>query len=167
MAISFISEHQIDEVVRALSKNEHTYEDALVDMQGNQPILFSYFISESFKLLTKEEKDYLMYLSLVIWQAVHNQHPKLPLIESEKIEEIEEQNWTLFNETKVKGFREKLDVFFAEYLQEDLLAFVEDALVENDEEEEEEEEDFLTKEGKELIFIGLRTEIDALCGIVE
>ena len=160
MAIPFISEKIIDRITKALDNEENGYDQAIGDMQAKQPILFSYLLSESFKLLIEEESEYLLYLALVIWKAVDAEVTDLPLLDSEKIEEIEEKNWTLLNETKARKFNEKLDVFFDKYPQEDLLAFVEDALV-----DDEDEDAFVTKEGKELLFIGLKTTIDALCAV--
>ena len=160
MAIPFISEKIIDRITKALDNEENGYDQAIGDMQAKQPILFSYLLSESFKLLIEEESEYLLYLALVIWKAVDGEVADLPLLDSEKIEEVEEKNWTLLNETKARKFNEKLDVFFDKYPQEDLLAFVEDALV-----DDEDEDAFVTKEGKELLFIGLKTTIDALCGM--
>lgn len=158
MTIPFIAEQAIDEVTAILSQNEEQYDLAIIELQSKQPILFSYWLSESFKLLTEEEKAYLLYLGLVIWKAIDSEFTETPVLFSEDIEEIEEKNWTLFNESKARKFREKLDTFFDKYPQEDLLAFVEDALVED-------EDSFVTKEGKELLFIGLKTTIDALCKI--
>jgi len=158
MTIPFISEQIIDSITEALDSHENNYDEAIGDMQAQQPILFSYLLSESFKLLTGEEREYLLYLALVIWKATNTQEIEVPVLDSEKIEEIEEKNWTLFNENTARGFNDKLNVFFENYPQEDLLAFVEDALVDD-------EDSFVTKEGKELLFIGLRTTIDALCDI--
>ena len=158
MTVPFITEEIIDCITETLNNEENSYDEAIGDMQAKQPILFSYLLSESFKLLIKEESKYLLYLALVIWKAVDTKVTEMPLLDSAKIEEIEERNWTLFNETNARRFKEKLDAFFDKYPQEDLLAFVEDALVDD-------EDSFVTKEGKELLFIGLRTTIDALCQI--
>lgn len=172
MTVPFISEQIIDGITEALDNEENSYDEAIeaLDNEGNsydkaigalqakQPILFSYLLSESFKLLTVEESEYLLYLALVIWKAVDAETKEMPILDSEKIEEAEERNWALFNETTARGFNDKLNVFFDKYPQEDLLAFVEDALVDD-------EDSFVTKEGKELLFIGLRTTIDALCDI--
>lgn len=158
MTVPFISEQIIDSITETLDNQENSYDAAIGDMQAKQPILFSYLLSESFKLLMEEESEYLLYLALVIWKAVDTKIRETALLDSEKIEEIEERNWTLFNETSARRFNDKLDAFFDKYPQEDLLAFVEDALVDD-------EDSFVTKEGKELLFIGLKTTIDALCAI--
>ncbi len=158
MTVPFIGEDIIDGVTEALSDNENYYDEIVAEMQGKQPILFSYLLSESFKLLTKEESDFLFYLAVVVWKSVDEQVPELPILMSDNIEEQEEKSWAILNESKAKQFRDKLDAFFDKYPQEDLLAFVEDALVDD-------EDSFVTKEGRELLFIGLKTTIDTLCGI--
>lgn len=156
LLVPFISEQIIDTVAEKLDEDVEYFQEHLADMQAKQPILFSYLVSENFKLLTKDEQDYLLYLSLVIWKAIDNQSPNLERVESEEIEEVEEKNWAVLLESKEKRFRDKLDIFFDNYSQEDLLAFVEDALVDD-------EDNFITKEGRDLLFIGLKSCIDALC----
>lgn len=158
MTIPFIAEQIIDSVTEALDAEEHSYDQAIADMQSKQPILFSYLLSESFKLLTKEESEYLLYLGLIIWKSINTQENTGATLTSEHIEEVEEKNWALLNESNARQFREKLNIFFEKYPQEDLLAFVEDALIDD-------EDSFVTKEGKELLFIGLKTVIDSLSGI--
>ena len=73
MTIPFISEQIIDSITEALDSHENNYDEAIGDMQAKQPILFSYLLSESFKLLTNEEREYLLYLALVIWKAANSQ----------------------------------------------------------------------------------------------
>ena len=158
MKIPFVSEGEIDEVSQLMDDEAISYDQLLVEMQDRQPILFSYLFSENFKLLTTEEKEYLLYLALIIWKAIAEQTEKAVPITSEIIEEKEEKNWTIFNESTARVFRDKLDYFFQEYPQEDLLAYVEDALVDD-------EDTFVTKEGRDLMFIGLKTMVDSLCGI--
>jgi len=160
MTVPFIGEDIIDGVTEALSDNEKYYDETVAEMQGKQPILFSYLLSESFKLLTKEESDFLFYLAVVVWKSADEQVQELPILMSDNIEEIEEKNWAILNESKARQFRDKLDAFFEKYPQEDLLAFVEDALVDD-------EDSFVTKEGRELLFIGLKTTIDSLCGVAK
>jgi hypothetical protein len=57
---------------------------------------------------------------------------------------------------KSKPFQHKADVFFKDYPQEDLLAFVEDALADDEDSE-------VTKEGREPMFVALKTIIDVFC----
>jgi len=54
-----------------------------------------------------------------------------------------------------KKFRERLDEFFEETKQEDLLAFIEDALLDD-------EESPVSKEGREPMFVTLKAVIDTI-----
>ena len=156
MPTPFVSENIIDQIAISLSASEEQYTLAVSELKDQQPIILSYILSENFNLLTQKEKDYLLYLTLVIWKAIQQVQATGDLIPTEQIDETEEANWALLNSSKARRFKERLDAFFDNTSQEDLLAFVEDSLV------EEEEEAFLTKEGKELLFIGLKTIIDCL-----
>ena len=49
-----------------------------------------------------------------------------------------------------------MDVFFENYQQEDLLAFVEDSLIDD-------EDEIVTKVGREPMFVALKSIIDCLC----
>ena len=156
MPTPFVSENIIDQIAAQLSESEAQYTIAISALKDQQPILLSYILSENFDLLIQKEKDYLLYLTLVIWKSVQQVQARIELIETEQIDETEEANWELLHSSTARRFKERLDAFFDNTSQEDLLAFVEDSLV------EEEEEVFLTKEGKELLFIGLKTIIDCL-----
>ncbi|NJL73773.1 MAG: hypothetical protein HC892_00790 [Saprospiraceae bacterium] len=79
--------------------------------------------------------------------------PELPELTEENLGEAEELNWELIENTNTRDFRKQLDVFFEHYPQEDLLAFVEDSLVDDDEFN-------VTAEGREIILVGLKTLID-------
>ena len=56
-------------------------------------------------------------------------------ISIESFQKCEESNWEIFNESKTKIFREPLDTFFENYIEEDLLAFIEDMLTLEDNDE--------------------------------
>ena len=77
-------------------------------------------------------------------------------IDQETIELKEEKNYELIEKSKAKSFRERLDVFFKEHPQEDLLAFAEDVLSDNDEDDE-----TISSPAKEPIFIAIKTIVDA------
>ena len=62
--------------------------------------------------------------------------------------------------SNAKNFRDRLNEFFEGSDQEDLLAFAEEAVLED----EDDPESIVTKEGKEPIFIALKTMVDVLTG---
>ena len=151
----FISEELIDAIATELDEQPENYEPLVHEFQANQPELMAFILSEDTLFLTPEERDHLLYLSLVIWAAVRRNQPELAPVNSEKIGEAEDANWAKLEGLKVKTFRERLDIFFEKYPQEDLLAFVEDALIPDDDSP-------ITKEGREALFIALKTVIDVI-----
>ncbi len=160
--MKFVSEEVIDKVVAALEANDN-YETEMESIRETQPTILAYLLSENFEVLTMGEKEYLLYLTLVIVNAAEHVNSGLPLVDQDALGEAEEENYGLLNASKERRFRDKLNVFFEDTPQEDLLAFAEDAIVLDDENEEEGEENFnVTKEGREPIFIALKSVIDVL-----
>jgi len=160
--MKFVSEEVIDKVVAALEANDN-YETEMESIRETQPTILAYLLSENFEVLTMGEKEYLLYLTLVIVNAAEHVNPGMPLVDQDALGEAEEENYGLMNASKERRFRDKLNVFFEDTPQEDLLAFAEDAIVLDDENEEEGEENFnVTKEGREPIFIALKSVIDVL-----
>ncbi|MCB9047860.1 MAG: hypothetical protein H6556_00415 [Lewinellaceae bacterium] len=158
--MKIISESLIEQAAEMLEISEESYEQAVGEMQERQPVLLSYFFTENFQVFTQDEKEYLFYLMLVIWKAISLSGESVPAVTEQQLSQAEDDNWAQVQGIRAKGFHERLNVFFDNYPQEDLLAFVEDALAED----EEEEDGPVTQEGREALFISLKTAIDCLTG---
>lgn len=152
--MQFISESIIDQNAAAIGAEED-FSDYVQGLKEEQPALLAYLFSESFELLTQAEKEYTIFLTLVIWESIMELHPEQDKIEPIDIEKAEDANWEQLATSNAKDFRDKLNTFFENTEQEDLLAFIEDALTQD-------EEEIITKEGQEYIFIALKTIIDCL-----
>jgi hypothetical protein len=150
--MQFIPEKAIEGVLDKFEKKGFfdQLSKALID---EQPFVLSYIESESFDILIEEEKDLLWYCSLVIYGACNSIVENMPEIHQEILNKWEEKNYESI-EDHVK-FSEMADTFFEKYAQEDLLAFVEDTLIPD-------EEDELTPVGRKVLFITLKTLIDSL-----
>jgi hypothetical protein len=158
-AMNPIASDAIDAVIDALDNlDEHQYEQRMRTFAEAQPILFAWLNSESFELLTEDEKGYLTYLSLIIWSAVEKADGEMDMVDEESIGEAEEKNYEILEASEGKRFRERLDAFFDAYPQEELLAFAEEAVLED----EDDPESLVTKEGREALFVSLKTVIDVL-----
>ena len=155
--MKFISEQEIDAAGEQLDASEEALEEGINEMQEEQPVLLGYCFSENFDAFTPAEKSYMLFLVLVIWKAVRNTVGSLSEVEEEMISKAEEANWELFMENKTKDFRHRLTPFFENTAQEDLLAFIEDALS-----EDQETEGLVTQEGRAALFISLKTVADCL-----
>lgn len=152
--MKFIPESTIE---RALAYVESAdYELLTQDFAEAQPTVLSYLINES-SVLTAVERDYVLYLAMVIWEATERSiEGETPVIEADTLGKAEEDNYALLDGIKTKDFRERLNVFFENTPQEDLLAFVEDALVEDEEADIE-----ITETGREPMFVMLKSMIDS------
>lgn len=153
-----ITEDTIDAVAERLGSSEDQFEQAVEQLRVEQPLLLALIFSESFELFTQSEREYILFLLLVIWGAVKEHNPERPPVTEKELSEAEEKNWEQLQGVQAQLFRERLDVFFEHYGQEDLLAFVEDAILAAG------EEDIITKEGREPIFVSLKSVIDSLTG---
>lgn len=160
--MKFVSETVIDEVIEQLENfSDEQYEAAEARFAETQPVLVAYlFHDENFHLLTDDEKGYLQYLALIAWLSNEKVNGAVEPVSEEAIGEAEEKNYEILEGSTAKRFRERLTPFFDNYPQEDLLAFAEEAVLED----EDDPEALVTKEGREPIFIALKTVIDVLGG---
>lgn len=154
--MKFISEDILDDIVERFDDSDTAYEQAVETMEREQPILMGYLFSEEFEAFTQDEKEYLLLLSTILWTAVKESHGEIAQVTEKDIADAEEQNWAKLEGVTAQRFHERMDVFFTDYSQEDLLAFVEDALVED------EEDPIVSKEAREAMFVTLKTVIDSL-----
>ncbi len=153
MPARFITESNIREIIESMEQlSEAESGQLMVDLFSAQPTLVDFITEHQFPLLQTDEKQYLYYIILIIWQSFKKQHKELPVLNSKIIGEAEEKNWEVFQKTTGK-FRERLDIFFQDYPQEELLALAEDSFSEVDE--------TITKEGREILFITCKSVIDA------
>ena len=152
----FVSENMIDAVI--LELEEADFEQEVAILSEKQPVLLGYVLSEDFELLTNEEREWLLYLVLVVWKATEKVYGKIGPLSKNALETAEETNWERLEPVTAKRFRDRMTPFFDNYDQEDLLAFVEDSLTED----EEDTEAVVTKEGREPMFVALKSVIDVL-----
>ncbi len=159
--MEFVSEKVIDSMVEALDNlSDEQYEKEMADFAADQPVIIAWLFSEQFDLLSEDEKGYLQYLALIVWKSVVQVNGEaLGAVSEDEIGEAEEKNYEILEESTAKKFRDRLNPFFEGTAQEDLLAFAEEAVLED----EDDPESLVSKEGREPIFIALKTMVDVLC----
>ncbi len=153
-----VTDKTIDQIIEMLETNETAFDKALDKASDEQPMIFAYLTSESFDLLTEEEKGYLLYIGLIIYLAYKKTNPNLQDVSEELIGDAEEVNYELLEQAKGNTPSERYDIFFDGYAQEELLALAEEAVLEEDEGDI----TMVTKEGADTIFVALKTVIDAM-----
>ena len=148
-----ITEVLIEKVMNQL---EHAdFERELQDLKAHFPIVYSYLANDQLQSLSEEEYQIMLFSALVIIKSFELSGTLRNERDSELLENKESSNWNLLRNSKPTGFSEKLDVFFENSKQEDLLAFVEDILTDDDEFQ-------IGSAAREIIFICLKSIIDYL-----
>ena len=160
-----ISEHLIEAAIVQLGDlSTAEMEKYTAQFADEQSSSLAYLVEGAQRLLTTSEKEYEIYLALILWTTLNKNLPKgAPPPSQEYLGTVDEQNWALYNRAKGKSFHDKVTPFFEDYPQEDLLAFVEDSIAE----EEDQKEDYITDVGRPILFIQLKTLIDSWCGITQ
>ena len=157
--MEFVSEKIIDAVIDELEKlDDGQYETLMEEFAEAQPVLVAWLFSEHFDLLTDDEKGYLQYLSLIAWRSIVRVNGPGEPASEDQIGEAEEANFEILEASTDKKFRDRLNVYFEDTDQEDLLAFAEEAVLED----EDDPESMVTKEGREVIFVAVKTLVDVL-----
>lgn len=157
--MKFIPETIIDDIANQIGDSEALAAAVLEEMNAQQPALLPFVLGENEEAFAQAERDFMVYLLLVLWKSCVTVQGSCPPIAPDTLSEAEEQNWQLLEAVKAKRFRDRLDVFFENSIQEDLLAFLEDVLTED---EEDPENQVVTREGREPMFILLKSVVDCL-----
>ena len=167
--MKMVPETIIDQISADIGADEKRFSDALHEFKDKQPVVLGYLFTENFEIFTQAEREYLLFLVVSIYQSIETfTNKNLPTVTPEQIASAEDQNWGLLNDSSAKAFRDRIDLLFDGYPQEDLLAFAEDALAEEEENGSSDAESptMVTKESREAIFILLKSLIDCFTGLV-
>ncbi len=158
--MKFVSEKIIDSIIDLLdSLSDEQTERHMEQFADEQPVLVAYlFNDDNFHLLTDDEQGFLQYLALIVWMANQKVNGPVETVSEDAIGEAEEKNYEMLEASTAKNFRDRLNAFFENTPQEDLLAFAEEAVLED----EDNPLALVTKEGREPIFVAVKTVIDVL-----
>jgi hypothetical protein len=157
MALKPVTDDIIESIIEHYESNEDLFFLDQERFAEEQPELDVLFTDESLDLLNDDEYELMWFIATVVYGAL-KKSGTLPKVEAEKLISIDEENWKKF-ENAGGDFYEKVTGFYENYTQEDLLAFVEDCL-DNDDDDDDPVD--ITSTGKELIFITCKSMIDVL-----
>jgi hypothetical protein len=151
-----ISTDQIDNLFDYFYENESKQEKLFIAFSEKQEHISAWLLGEQFEVLTSHEQDYLYFLGMTIWLAFSKYKSAPRVIEGEEIREAEERLWTLLEEKGNLTYNQKMDLMFEDTTEEDLMAFVEDSLVEDPDDDEK----IITSIGREPMAVALKAMID-------
>jgi hypothetical protein len=146
-----ISEEAIDRQIERLISDQDRIQ-IISDFAEWEPDIAAYLASPHFDILTDLEKDYFLFVALVIWK-VFESPGRSKLIHLEDLFSHEEKNWTLMDDSG--SDKNQFDVFFRDYPETEILAFIEDSV------QPEGEDAVVTLEGQLHMFVGLKSIADA------
>ena len=158
-----IPESAIEAALARLT-DEAAVEEAMITFATEQGPYVQYLRTDTFALLTEAERDYLQYLALVIYGAVGQATERVPKLRGETIEAWEERCWGWLEASVGKPMPQRLDAFFANVDEEELLAFAEDSLVDPEPDDPDEAALFASGPSRELGVVALATLIGGLRG---
>lgn len=150
-----IPESTIDAVAEQMAADTSELTERLEQFQAEQPVLAAYLFSENTEAFTDAERELYLFLSLLIYYSIAAERGSVPPpVSEDALARAEEANYERMDAERGKPFHRRLDAFFKDYPEEDLLALVEDALLDEDGD--------VTVEGREPLFLNLKSIIDSL-----
>lgn len=152
-----ITSEQLDQALEYVNQqlSDETSSEALMgQMSEQQPLMLAYLMSGDEEEMEEEEMEYLLYLGTVIWKAFDLAHPGLGEVIEPLLEEIEDKNAELFSESgdEADDLMTTVENLMGDYTQPELLAFVSDALMDD--------EEGISEEAMGEAFFVLKTVID-------
>ncbi len=148
-----IDEAKIEKAISDLESDTNTIQTNFIEDQNE---FYEYLQTELFSTLELEERLSLLFINTVIYSAFILSKNSSPVFDMNDFQNHDESNWKL--REQYNSWEDTLDAFFDNYKQEDLLAFVEDCLVEHESEE-------LNPAVREILFITSKSYIDTICEI--
>lgn len=152
-----ITPEQLDQALEFVNQqlsDEASSETLMGQMSEQQPLMLAYLMSGDEEAMEEEEMEYLLYLGTVIWKAFDLAHTGLAEVTEPQLEEIEDKNAELFSTTgdDTDDLMAAAENMMEGYSQPELLAFVSDALMDD--------EEGISEEAMGEAFFVLKTVID-------
>ena len=146
-----IKEEEITRILNLIGGDEDgTYLQQFAKTHGQY---VHYLTSDTFNILLPHEKEVLIFTNLVIFLALDKSGEGF---EFEVYSKHEESNWSVSGlKSESMSWGQKLDKFFENFPEEELLSFVEDMTIDDGENE-------MSDLGRECIFITAKSYIDYL-----
>ncbi len=152
----------IEKIEKRISEMTVREVPRLIDnMREEQPLVLVYLLSAGGSILNRDERELLLYMGIIIWQAMSQGDVSPPKVTEKILDEMERKNIRMLEELEETSEREIMDTMekmIETYSQPTILKYVLETLI-----EEPGEEDYdIRDENKGLIFIFLKTVIDSL-----
>ena len=151
-----IAEATIDRTLDRLENAGDDYEVQIQDFADDQPELMDYLTNEDAEAFTETERELLLFAALVVYQSIDDERSGLRTATGDQIATAEERNYAVLSAARGGSLRDRLTPFFEQSGEEELLAFIEDLTLSED------EESSISNEAREPFFVTLKTVMDVL-----
>lgn len=156
-----ISARTVEKTWRRMSTMSPEGFPQIIDkLSSEQPAVLVYLLASGEDLFNLDERELLLYLGVVVWQIMAQGSTELREVTDETLDAVEDANLGMLeyleDETEA-DFVETVEKIYTNYNQPEVLRYVVEALW-----EEEEEDAEIREEMKGMIFLFLKTVIDAL-----
>lgn len=151
-----IAESTIDRTLDRLENAGDDYEVQIQDFADDQPELMDYLTNEDAEAFTETERELLLFAALVVYQSIDDERSGLRTATGDQIATAEERNYAVLSAARGGSLRDRLTPFFEQSGEEELLAFIEDLTLSED------EESSISNEAREPFFVTLKTVMDVL-----
>ena len=131
-------------------------EELIQELGEHQPDALAYILSKDFEALGDEENEILLLDTLMLWQIVNQGFETINVPNSDKVDQLQFDNWKASEElkpTKGQSFDDFVEPMIADYPEDELLYFVLDTLIDDEDED-------MNSESNLPIFIALKTLCD-------
>jgi hypothetical protein len=119
-------------------------------LSTEQPEIFMFLFDEDTRLLTEQEHDYLLFLSMIILEVIQQSGIDLGSIDLETLEDMTEYNWGLIEHTSIENILDSVSQHPGSVLYD----FIEEACT------PEKGHDVLTEAAVPLVYVKCKSLVD-------
>lgn len=130
----------------------------MTQMSQEQPAILAYLLTLDGDPFNQNEMGYILFIAVVVWQAMKQSPQGLRSVPVEAVEQADEANFAFlerFLSASETDFETAIVKMLAEYPEPEVLRYIVEALMEEDEEEP------FRDEYRGLAFVCLKTVLDA------
>lgn len=144
------------------SMNYLTLDESMVlvnQMTKEHPLIVAYLMTAGEDFLTREERELLIYLGMVVWKIMTKLSGPLPAVTNEILENAEDRNIRMLEYLEGEPDEEFLNtvgILVENYNQSEILRYVVEAIIEDDDDAV-----YISDQAKGIMLLCIKTVIDS------
>ncbi|KAA3619525.1 MAG: hypothetical protein DWQ05_02030 [Calditrichaeota bacterium] len=144
------------------SMNYLTIDESMIlvnQMTKEHPLIVAYLMTAGEDMLSKDERELLIYLGMVVWKIMTQLSGPLPAVTNETLEAAEDRNIQMLEYLEGEPEEEFLNtvgVLIENYNQSEILRYVVEAIIEDDDDSV-----YIGDEAKGTMLLCIKTVIDS------